>query len=108
MKLSNANLYRAETIAEIMDYFTSKGEDCGMITSNAFNMPIVVNGEEGFAEITVKVTKDMGDDGYLKRQEYEIALAEKKEKAKVKAKAKAEKIARDNAKREAKAKGVKG
>lgn len=101
MKLSNANLYRAETIAEIMAYFTEKGEDCGMIASNSFNLPIVVNGEEGFAEITVKVTKDTGDDGYLKRQAYEIDLAEKQEKAKAKAKAKAEKIARDNAKREA-------
>lgn len=100
MKLANANLYRAETVAEIMAYFTSKGEDCGMITSNTFNMPIVVNGEEGFAEITVKVTKDTGDDGYLKRDAYTLALAEKAEKAKAAAEKKAKKIAADAKRRE--------
>lgn len=107
MKLSNANLYRAETVKTLMAFFEANGEDCGMIASNSFNMPIVVNGEEGFAEIVVKVTKDNGDDGFMKREQYADAVADKAERDKAKAKAKAEKIARDNAKREAKANGVK-
>ena len=105
MKLANANLYRTETIAELLKYFEDKGEDVGMVASNTFNLPILVNGEEGFAEITVKVTKDNGDDGYLKRDQYADKVADAKAKAEEKAKAKAEKIAKDNAKREAKANG---
>lgn len=104
MKLANANLYRAGTIAELLKYFGDKGEDVGMVASNTFNLPILVNGEEGFAEITVKVTKDNGDDGYLKRDQYADKVAGAKTKAEAKAKAKAEKIAKDTKAREEKAK----
>lgn len=100
MKLANANEYRKLTIAELFKYFEDKGEDVGMISSNSFNMPIVVNDEEGFAEIVVKITKDVGDDGYLKREAYSLSLAEKAEKAKAAAEKKAKKIAADTKRRE--------
>ena len=99
MKLVNANSYRAKTVRLLMDFLTEQGEDCGMITSNSFNLPIVENGEEGFAEIVVKVTKDTGDDGYLKRQEYQISLIEKEEKKKAAEVKKAKKIAADEKRR---------
>ena len=103
MKLANSNLYRSETIAELLKYFSDKGEDCGMVASNSFNLPIVVNGDEGWVEIVVKVTKYDDNEGYMKRVDYTNSIEEKKIKAEENAKKKAEKIAKDNAKREEKA-----
>lgn len=34
-----------------------QGEDCVMITSNSFNFSTVVEGEEGWVEITIEVTR---------------------------------------------------
>lgn len=82
-------------------------EDIGMIASNAINFPIVTDeGEEGWVEITVKIpkSKDEGDDGYAKREEYSLKCAERDAKAKEKAEAKARKIAKDKAEREARKK----
>ena len=70
-----------------------------MITSNSFNFPVVVEGEEGWVEVVVKVPKEYGDEGYDKREEYSLKLATNAEKAKAKAEAKAKKIAKDKAKR---------
>lgn len=91
MKLSNANAIRAKFISELIGLY--EGEDVGMIASNSFNLPVVAeDGEEGWVEIVVKVTKDLGDDGYMKREQYsdKVALAEERAKAKVE-KAKKEK-----------------
>lgn len=104
MKLANANLFRASTLADLIQFFTDKGEDVGVVASNTLNFPIVVNGEEGFAEITIKVTKDNGDDGFMKREQYADKVAEAKAKAEAKAEAKAKKIAKDTKAREDKAK----
>lgn len=100
MKLSNANAVRSILISDLFKIFAEKGEDVGMIASNSFNFPIVKNGEEGWVEIVVKVTKDDGDDGYGKREEYEMKRSEREEKAKVSAEKKAKKIAKDKAERE--------
>lgn len=104
MKLAIANKVRARAIEGIMAYFVEAGEDCGMIASNSFNFPIVEDGEEGWMEIVVKITKDDGDDGYMKRDEYRLKCEEKKEKAKAQAEAKAKKIERDKKAREEKKK----
>lgn len=100
MKLSNANVVRSTLVSELYKFFAEKGEDIGMIASNSFNFPVVEDGEEGWVEVVVKVTKDAGDDGYGKREEYEMKCSERTEKAKASAEKKAKKIAKDKADRE--------
>ena len=96
MKLVNSNSIREKFIKVLFEQF-AQTEDIGMIASNSFNFPVVSeDGEEGWVEILVKVTKDSGDDGYLKRDQY----ADKVEAAKARAKAKAEKVAKAQAKAE--------
>ena len=97
MKLANANAIRAKVLEGIMAYFVEADEDCGQITSNSFNFPVVAeDGEEGWVEIVVKIPKE--DDGYDKKKK------EKEEKRKAQAEAKRKKIERDKAMREAKKK----
>lgn len=107
MKLVNANAVRSSLIEKLYKEF-SETEDVGMVSSNSFNFPVVEDGEEGWVEIVVKVTKDGGDDGYLKRDEYKMKCEEKAEKAKVAAEKKAKKIARDKKLREEKKKEKEG
>lgn len=103
MKLVNANKIRASLLTKIMGIFTE--EDLGVIASNSFNFPIVAeDGEEGWVEIVVKVTKDGGDDGYLKREQYADKVAEQKVKAEEKQRQKPKKIERDEKTRAEKAK----
>lgn len=102
MNKTNADVVRARYISAIMSYFSD--EDCGMTASNSFNFPITENGEEGWVEITVKIPKEDGDDGYMKRDAYSMKCEEKEAKAKERAEAKARKIERDKANREAKRK----
>ena len=49
-----ADKVRSLYIKELFDYFANKGEDVGMIASNSFNFPIVMDGEELFLEVVVK------------------------------------------------------
>lgn len=96
MKLANANKIRETEIRKIFEFYGGAENDCGMITSNSFNTPVVAeDGEEGWLEIIVKVPKDSGDDGYLKRQAYEINLVDKAKKKAEAEKRKAKKIADD-------------
>ena len=98
MKLANANKIRAKVLEAIMAYFVEADEDCGQIASNSFNFPIVEDGEEGWVEIVIKIPKE--DEGYEKREEFQMKMKEKEEKKKAEAKAK--KIERDKKAREAK------
>ena len=99
MKTANANKFRAKAIEAIMAYFVEANEDCGMIASNSFNFPIVAeDGEEGWIEVVVKIPKE--DDGYEKREEYEMKVKKKEEKKKIQVEAKAKKIERDKKMRE--------
>lgn len=98
MKLANANKIRAKVLEAIMAYFVEADEDCGQIASNSFNFPIVEDGEEGWVEIVIKIPKE--DEGYEKREEFQMKMKEKEEKAKAQAEAKAKKIAKDKARRE--------
>ena len=52
--------------------------------------------------MTVKIPKEEGDDGYLKRESYKMHLQEKAEKAKAQEEAKAKKVAEAKAKRDKK------
>ena len=91
---------RAEMVAKLFEMWKTENEDLGMITSNSFNFPIVApNGEEGWAKITLTITNDEGDDGYMEREQYNDKVrdaAERKAKADI---AKAEKIKRDEIRR---------
>jgi len=91
---------RAEMVAKLFEMWKSENEDLGMITSNSFNFPIVApNGEEGWAKITLTITNDEGDDGYMEREQYNDKVrnaAERKAKAEA---AKAAKIKRDEERR---------
>ena len=104
MKLANANALRAQFVRMFSDFLTDKGEDVGMIASNAINFPTVAeDGEEGWVEVVVKVpkgTKDEEYDGYGRRQSYALDLQEKAEKKAKAEEAKAKKIAKDKARRE--------
>ena len=103
MKTANANKFRAKAIEAIMAYFVEANEDCGMIASNSFNFPIVAeDGDEGWIEVVVKIPKE--DDGYEKREEYDMKTKERDEKRKAQAEAKAKKIERDRKAREEKKK----
>lgn len=98
MKVAIANAIREHYVLAVRSLFDE--EDYGMIASNAFNFPIVHEGEEGWVEVVVKVPKYDGDEGYALREEYELKCKERAEKAKAQAEAKAKKIAKDKARRE--------
>ena len=76
-----ADKVRAQYVEKIFQYMESLGEDVGMIESNSFNFPVVLDGEEGFVEVVVKVPKDRGDDNYMKRDTYADKVRERKERA---------------------------
>lgn len=101
MKIVVANAVRSKYLEIITKALAD--EDVGMIASNAINLPFVTEeGEEGWVEITVKVPKETGDEGYGKREEYTMKCVEREAKAKEKAEAKARRIEHDKAVREAK------
>lgn len=81
MAIKFADKARAEYVQKIYDFMESLGEDVGMIESNSFNFPIVIDGEEGFVEVVVKVPKDRGDDNYMKREVYADKVRERAERA---------------------------
>jgi len=90
MKLSNANSLRELYISTLFDLL-KETEDVGMVTSNTFNFPVVsADGEEGWIEVTAKVTKESGDDGYLKREEYRAKCEERAQRKVEKARKDAE------------------
>lgn len=105
MKLTLANQVRAAFIKILFDFFTERGEDVGMVASNTINLPTVIDGEECWVEVTVKVpkgTKDEEYDGYGRREDYTINLEEKADKAAKKEAEKAAKIAKQEARKKAK------
>lgn len=103
MKLSLANSVRAELISKLYAFMQESGEDVGYINSNTFNFPVTCEGEEGFAEICVKVVKKDSDECYQERTDYQMKLAEKAEKAAERERAAAEKKAKAEAKKKEKA-----
>ena len=98
MKVAIANAVREHYIKAVRSLFEE--EDWGMTASNSFNFPIAWEGEEGWVEVVVKVSKYGGDEGYALREEYEMKCKERAERAKAQAEAKAKKIAKDKARRE--------
>ena len=99
MKLSIANAVRARYITGIMEYLATQGEDVALIASNACNLPVVEDGEEGVLEVVVKAVKKPYDECMQEREDYKVKCADAEEK-----KAKREKDAEKKAKAEAKRK----
>lgn len=104
MEMATQNLIRAQYIKSILDHLSAT-EEVALIASNTLNFPVAYNGEEAWVEVTVKIPKDDGDEGYLKRKSYTMHLQEKAEKAKAQEEAKAKKVAADKAKRKKKEEG---
>ena len=93
MKLANANSIRTKYLEVLKSALGA--EDIGQIASNSFNFPVVAeDGEEGWVEIVVKIPKEDGDEGFGKREEYQLKCAEKAEKAKVNAEKRRRKLPR--------------
>lgn len=104
MTTKNANTIRTEWAAKLAE-FIGEENDVGYIASGTINFPVVVDGEEGFVEIVVKVPKETeDDDGYTKREAYRQHNEEKALKKAEADRKKAEKIEKDRKAREAKAK----
>ena len=80
MKLINANAARARYIEKVMGFLAAEGEDIGLIASNACNLPIVEDGEEGVLEIVVKVVKKPYDECMQEREDYQMKLQEQAER----------------------------
>jgi len=102
MKLSLANEVRSLIISKLLGFMSDSGEDVAMVSSNTFNFPYVLDGEECFVEVTAKVVKKDSDECYQEREDYVNHIAEKAEKKAEADKKKAEKIAKDAAKRKEK------
>lgn len=99
MKDKTKNEIRAEFIENLMNYFAENGEDCEKIASNSFNFPYSRDDEECFVEIVVKIPKYDDDEGYAKRQEYEMKLKLQADKKAEKEKQKQKKIEADQKRR---------
>ena len=102
MKLALANRVRATFINELREYLDNRGEDVGQTASNTLNLPFVLDGEECFVEVVVKVVKKDADECYQEREDYKMHLAEQAEKAAEREKAAAEKKAKAEAKKKTK------
>lgn len=88
--------FRNSIHARYMDLFVKflaeQGEDVAAINSHTLNLPVLAeDGTEGWLEISLKVPNEHGDEGYDKREEYEISLRDKAAKAAEKAAAKSKK-----------------
>jgi len=98
MKLSLANSVRSRYIHAVMAFLAEQGEDVALIASNACNLPIVEDGEEGVLEVVVKVVKKEYDECMQEREDYVSKCAEQARKAADREKVAAEKKARAEAK----------
>lgn len=100
MTTKNAAVIRERVLASLMEFLTEQGEDVGADSSGSCNFPVVVDGEEGWVQVVVKVPKwGEDDDGYSKREEYTVHIAEKAEKAAAKEAEKKRKEAEREAKK---------
>ena len=104
MKLALANAVRADVVSRLYNFLSDAGEDVGMITSNSFNFPAVLEGEECFVEVVAKVVKKDSDECYQERLDYVAKQEEKAQKAAEREKAAAEKKAKAEAAKKAKEK----
>jgi len=94
MKLVLANIVRSNYVKVLFDTLESNGEDVGMIASNKFNFPSVLEDEECFVEVAVSVVKKPSDECYQEREDYKMKLKEQAEKKAEKEKKAAEKKAK--------------
>lgn len=95
--------------ALVTDFLSKSGEEILQVGSNEFAIPCVDSeGNDEYMVITFKVPTGSRDgeayDGYALAEDFKMKTEAKAEKAKETARKKAEKIERDKASREAKAK----
>lgn len=91
---------RREMTEKLFEMWKTENDDIGMIASNSFNFPIVApNGEEGWAKITLTITNDEGDDGYMEREQYNDTVRNAAARKAKQAADAAAKIKRDEARR---------
>lgn len=102
MKLTIANAVRSRYINDIMSHLAANGEDVALVSSNACNLPVVEDGEEGVIEVVVKVVKKDYDECMQERADYIAKCAEAEEKKAERAKVAAEKKAKAEAKKKEK------
>lgn len=102
MKMINANIAREKFTTQLMTFMREQGEDVGKVATNEFNFPIVIDDEEGWIEVLVRVPKT--DFGFERREEFEWKEVERKEKEKMREEAKRKKIKRDEERRKKKEK----
>lgn len=102
MKLALANRVRAQFVNDIQSYLAERGEDVAQVASNTLNLPYMLEGEECFVEVVVKVVKKEADECYQEREDYQRYLREAAEKRAEREKAAAEKKAKAEAKKKAK------
>ena len=94
MKLALANVVRSNYVKTLFDVLEANGEDVGMISSNKFNFPSVLEDEECFVEVAVSVVKKPSDECYQERADYVMKLKEQAEKKAEREKKAAEKKAK--------------
>ena len=99
MKKATEETIRQRYIQQLFAQFKESEGDCDFITSNSFNFPISEGEEEGWVEIIVKVPTYDDEEGYSKRDEYQVKLEKARLRAEKKAKQDAEKIKKDKQKR---------
>ena len=102
MKLALANRVRAQFVNDIRAFLSERGEDVGQTASNTLNLPFVLDEEECFVEVVIKVVKKDADECYQEREDYQRHLKEQADKAAEREKAAAEKKAKAEAKKKAK------
>lgn len=109
MKVKNREEVRAGILSLLVETLAGAGKDVGQMAGNTLVFPVVaVDGEEGFATVTVTIPQGSKDgtpfDGYAEIKAYADHLtekAEKAEKAKAEKEAKLAKKAADKAAKEA-------
>lgn len=102
MTVKNAAKVRERFLSMLVEFLNDRGEDVGVDGSGSCNFPVVEDGEEGWVQLVVKIPKwAEDDDGYSKREEYNIHLAEVAEKAAKKEAEKTAKLAKKTSKKKA-------
>lgn len=100
---------RMEITEQLVKYFMGQGEDAMIVKGNVMAFPIVLDGEDEWIEVTVKIPTGSRDgdpyDGYALNEEYRMKQEEKDRKNKEAAERKARKIEADKLRR-AKAKEI--
>lgn len=94
---------RVQFMEMIGDFLITKDKEVLLIKSNVYSIPWVVDGEEGYINITFSIPKGArngeGYDGYAEAENYKMLCDAKAKKKIADAEAKKKKIVRDTKRR---------